>query len=91
MRSNPTSPLALMLLGAGLVRLERPSEAIPFLRRAVVLADDASYPRFYLVLAYRALGDTVAAGEEAERLRQLNPALAQQLSADAAAPMPRTP
>ena len=50
--------------GAELLRLDRPSEAIPFLRRAVALAPDDLLNRRDLGQAYRRAGDRAAAARE---------------------------
>ncbi len=78
-RTN-THASAVALLGMALVELGRPAEAVPYFQRAIALQQSAPLPRLGLARAYLALGDAVAAREQSDILRRLDPRLAQQLS-----------
>ena len=82
-RLNPGDPQSLTNLGITLVSLERPTEAVPHLRRAIELSAADPMPRFWLANAYLAAGNADAARTEAQLLRPLDPARAEQVLATA--------
>lgn len=79
LRFNSSSPLTLVNLGFALIRLDRPREAIACLRRALQVSPAAADAHFWLAQAYLAAGETAAARQEIDLLRELDREMADRL------------
>ena len=78
-RIDPDHVPGLVNLGVALIDTGRADQALPHLLRAWSLKPDEAVTSVNLVRAYRALGQTEAARAEYERLRRLDPRLADSL------------
>jgi tetratricopeptide (TPR) repeat protein len=80
-RDHPDFPLAYDSLAVTLSKSGRGREAIPFHQKAISLnPKDASF-YYNFAVSYLVLGDVKQAREQQQRLRALDPAMAERLSA----------